>query len=236
LFWGLANDTTSLSDAHILYPLFGLGANLAQACAGVSLKMVKGQGFGQSMNMLMLLVLALAAGSLAVHAKINARAERSARLRVEAAKKREEEERARLNALDNKMQENRRRMQLIQDEQKQAAKLLLGSSTPDTEDMQAAPSSSSPPVPDSSTSSKADEKTKPSMGEALSVLANSIPIRCLAVMSLAQGLCSSLMEFAWKSHIRLLFPDPGNFTAFLGDVSTAQVSSTVATPSQEAHG
>lgn len=38
LFWGLANEITSLSDAATLYPLFGLGANLAQALAGVVLK------------------------------------------------------------------------------------------------------------------------------------------------------------------------------------------------------
>ncbi len=30
LFWGLANDTTKLQDAPTLYPLFGLGANVAQ--------------------------------------------------------------------------------------------------------------------------------------------------------------------------------------------------------------
>lgn len=30
LFWGLANDTTSISEAPVMYPLFGLGANLAQ--------------------------------------------------------------------------------------------------------------------------------------------------------------------------------------------------------------
>eukprot|EP00775_Hariotina_reticulata_P001387 gene1387-1727_t len=38
LFWGLANEITSLSDAATLYPLFGLGANLAQAIAGLVLK------------------------------------------------------------------------------------------------------------------------------------------------------------------------------------------------------
>jgi hypothetical protein len=40
----------------------------------------------------------------------------------------------------------------------------------------------------------------------------------LAVMSLAQGLCNSLMEFAWKCHMRLLYPSPADFTAFLGRV------------------
>jgi AAA family ATP:ADP antiporter len=48
------------------------------------------------------------------------------------------------------------------------------------------------------------------------VLGRSLEIRCLAVMSLAQGLCNSLMEFAWKCHMRLLYPSPADFTAFLG--------------------
>jgi AAA family ATP:ADP antiporter len=43
LFWGLANETTSLADAPTLYPLFGIGANIAQAMAGVVLK-VRGEG------------------------------------------------------------------------------------------------------------------------------------------------------------------------------------------------
>ena len=37
LFWGLANETTSIEDAPLLYPLFGVGANLAQTMAGESL-------------------------------------------------------------------------------------------------------------------------------------------------------------------------------------------------------
>lgn len=31
LFWGLANETTSLQEAALLYPLFGVGANIGQA-------------------------------------------------------------------------------------------------------------------------------------------------------------------------------------------------------------
>lgn len=61
---------------------------------------------------------------------------------------------------------------------------------------------------------------KPGLRESFMVLASSLEIRCLAVMSLAQGLCTSLMEFAWKSHMRLLYPSPSDFTAFLGDVAT----------------
>ena len=38
LFWGLANDITSLRKARVLYPLFGIGANVAQVAAGRFLK------------------------------------------------------------------------------------------------------------------------------------------------------------------------------------------------------
>ncbi len=30
LFWGLANETTTLQEAALLYPLFGVGANIGQ--------------------------------------------------------------------------------------------------------------------------------------------------------------------------------------------------------------
>lgn len=46
--------------------------------------------------------------------------------------------------------------------------------------------------------------------------------RCLLVTRARQGLCTSLMEFAWKSHISLLYPSPAQFTSFLGDVSLWQ--------------
>ena len=37
LFWGLANETTALQDASLLYPLFGIGANMGQVGLLVSL-------------------------------------------------------------------------------------------------------------------------------------------------------------------------------------------------------
>jgi len=63
-------------------------------------------------------------------------------------------------------------------------------------------------------------KQQTSLRESFKVLAASVEIRCLAVMSLAQGLCNSLMEFAWKCHMRLLYPSPADFTAFLGEWGT----------------
>ena len=37
LFWGLANEMTSLQEAPLLYPLFGVGANIGQTVSGKAL-------------------------------------------------------------------------------------------------------------------------------------------------------------------------------------------------------
>lgn len=83
------------------------------------------------------------------------------------------------------------------------------------------PAAAQPQLPKDAASTR-PKKSKQSMGEIYRTLASSVPIRCLVVMSMAQGLCTNLMEFAWKSHIRLLYPTPAEFTSFLGDVSTWQ--------------
>jgi AAA family ATP:ADP antiporter len=72
----------------------------------------------------------------------------------------------------------------------------------------------------SSSSKKQKGAAANSLQESFRILASSLEIRCLAVMSLAQGLTTNLMEFAWKSHIKILYPSPGDFTGFLGDVAT----------------
>lgn len=37
LFWGLANEMTSINEAPLLYPLFGVGANIGQTVSGKAL-------------------------------------------------------------------------------------------------------------------------------------------------------------------------------------------------------
>jgi AAA family ATP:ADP antiporter len=78
------------------------------------------------------------------------------------------------------------------------------------------PSSLSSPPPLQQQQPK-KEKPKTSLKDSFRMLAASVEIRCLATMSLAQGLCNSLMEFAWKCHMRILYPSPADFTAFLGE-------------------
>lgn len=59
LFWGLANETTSLYEASLLYPLFGVGANVGQvggggACLG---RRPRGAGGGAAPSQCVLFVL-----------------------------------------------------------------------------------------------------------------------------------------------------------------------------------
>ncbi len=53
---------------------------------------------------------------------------------------------------------------------------------------------------------------KPSLREAFVYLTQSRQIRCLAVMALAQGLSTNLIEIAWKSHLHMLHPSPAAYS------------------------
>ena len=43
-------------------------------------------------------------------------------------------------------------------------------------------------------------------------LARSPQIRCLAVMALAQGLSTNLIEVVWKNHLHMLHPSPAAYS------------------------
>ena len=53
---------------------------------------------------------------------------------------------------------------------------------------------------------------KPSLREAFVFLTKSKQIRCLAVMALAQGLSTNLIDIAWKSHLHMLHPSPAAYS------------------------
>ncbi len=55
-------------------------------------------------------------------------------------------------------------------------------------------------------------REKLSLREAFVFLTKSRQIRCLAVMALAQGLSTNLIEIAWKSHLHLLHPSPAAYS------------------------
>jgi ATP:ADP antiporter, AAA family len=56
-----------------------------------------------------------------------------------------------------------------------------------------------------------NNKPQMTLKEAISFLAQSLQIRCLAIMALSQGLATSLIELAWKSHLHMLHPSPAAY-------------------------
>ena len=46
LFWGLANELTDIEEAPMLYPLFGVGANVGQTLSGKMLSFFSGASGG----------------------------------------------------------------------------------------------------------------------------------------------------------------------------------------------
>ncbi|KAG2483156.1 hypothetical protein HYH03_017948 [Edaphochlamys debaryana] len=286
LFWGLANDTTSLADAPTLYPLFGLGANVAQALAGFVLKYFSapathgGASFTWEIQALMSVVLVLSVGALAVHHGIS-RAHSAERQQRRQAARQERQERRAVRRAERAAQRAEHTVLATADALAYDASLSLSYTAADSPSGSgaASPASSADSTPRGSFDESAGpwaevetggagaleragalrsaeegasssggssssgvgglslatveeapaaapaegkKKEKQSLAEIYRTLASSVPIRCLVVMSVAQGLCTNLMEFAWKSHIRLLYPTPAAFTSFLGDVSTWQ--------------
>ncbi|GBF96975.1 hypothetical protein Rsub_09772 [Raphidocelis subcapitata] len=326
LFWNLANDTTSLAEAPTLYPLFGLGANMAQALAGLVLKASCGSGnFVREVQTTLAVVLAMAAAAVVVHGRISSRAARPARQAVlpprpgsraatlaaaAAAAGHDHGSAASVDVGDvgsaedfAALLEERRRSSGAASSSGGGANGAAGSgaaggargSSSGSSSSYGAPAAgvgsngavagsgssgaadphSEPQHPHSGAANghtifggvpmagaddvwdaalapqqqqqqqqqqgqqrqrlvKVDEgpdaapKHPPGLQATLALLAASVEIRALAVMSLAQGLATSLMEFCWKSHIRLLYPAPSDFTAFLGDVATWTGVSTAA--------
>lgn len=64
----------------------------------------------------------------------------------------------------------------------------------------------------SSQSQKPKRKAQLSLKEVVIFLMQSRHIRCLAVMAIAQGLSTNLLDVAWKSHLHLLHPSPAAYS------------------------
>ncbi|GIL43656.1 hypothetical protein Vafri_1319 [Volvox africanus] len=240
LFWGLANETTSLTDAPTLYPLFGLGANVAQALAGFVLKFFSGSeshgptSFTSEVQALMCVVLVFSALALALHHGISMRdnrqrLERRQQVAATLRANRRAAAAAAAVAADATPRSAENQMQPVSAASTSAAALAPAEAAATSRQAEVAGTeigdngaATVAVEPAKDTGPTKRRQSKQNLSEIYRTLAVSVPIRCLVVMSMAQGLCSNLMEFAWKSHIRLLYPTPAAFTSFLGDVSTWQ--------------
>ena len=176
LFWGLANETTSLRDAPLLYPLFGIGANLAQASAGLCLKLLAAcahatgrlgdAAWAFQLRALCLIIVATCAGIVALHAHI---------VRVADA----------------------------------TGTMALPPPPPPPDALQAG------------ATPKRKSSSSPSLAQSLATVTSSGHIQALAMCAVAQGVATTLHEFAWKDHLRQLVPSPDAYSAAMGDVATA---------------
>jgi len=68
---------------------------------------------------------------------------------------------------------------------------------------------------------KKKKKMKMSVGESFKFLAASSYIRDMALLVVAYGISINLVEVTWKSKIKAQFPNPNDYSAFMGDFSTA---------------
>ncbi|KFM28405.1 ADP,ATP carrier protein 1, chloroplastic [Auxenochlorella protothecoides] len=162
LFWGFANQITTVDEAKQFYPLFGLGANVALIFSGRAVKWFSQiraslppgvDGWGYSLKGMMGMVSAFGLVIVAVFYYLN----RTVVPRVQDA------------------------------------------------------------IP-----KRAKKKKEPmSVGESFAFLAKSAYIRNLATLVVAYGISINLVEVTWKSKIKQQFPNPNEYSAFMGDFSTA---------------
>mmetsp|Transcript_7738 Transcript_7738/g.25937 ORF Transcript_7738/g.25937 Transcript_7738/m.25937 type:complete len:629 (-) Transcript_7738:96-1982(-) len=67
---------------------------------------------------------------------------------------------------------------------------------------------------------KKKKKSKMSMGDSFKFLASSSYIRDLATLVVAYGISINLVEVTWKSKIKAQYPNPNDYSAFMGNFST----------------
>lgn len=161
LFWGFANQITTVEEASQFYPLFGLGANVALIFSGQAVKyfsMVRANlppgvdGWGISLNGLMGMVVM---GGLIITA---------------------------------------------------IYWILQRKVVPQIPSLREA---------------KKKKRAKMSVGESFAFLAASPYIRDLAMLVVSYGISINLVEVTWKSKIKAQFPNPNDYSAFMGEFSTA---------------
>ncbi|GAB4814764.1 hypothetical protein N2152v2_001810 [Parachlorella kessleri] len=162
LFWGFANQITSVKEAEDFYPLFGLGANVALIFSGRAVKMfsaIRAQlppgvdGWGVSLRGMMSMVVGFGLAIVAIFWYLN---------------------RAVVPVVEGKIKKREKK-----------------------------------------------KKTPMTVPESFAYLARSQYIRDLAWLVVAYGISINLVEVTWKSKIKAQFPNPNDYSAFMGDFSTA---------------
>jgi len=168
LFWGFANQITSVDEAKQFYPLFGLGANVALIFSGRTVRFFSEMranlppgvdGWGLSLKGMMATVCGFGLVIIAVYYYMN-------------------------------------RKVLPQVEADRAAGKMG-------------------PV------RKKKKKEKLTVAQSMKFLVASPYIRDLALLVVSYGVCINLVEVTWKGKIKAQFPNPNDYSSFMGDFSSA---------------
>jgi len=235
LFWGLANETTSIEDAPLLYPLFGIGANVAQTLAGRALRVFSDasgvhMSYTHQLQGTISLCVCLGVVVLGLHAFISktfpinpkgstlerikkekalqvARDAKAAAAAAAAAAVEGETSEERLQRMKIDLEATVRGMNYCDVEEHAHSTTNFSSTTADT----SAPSQSPPPA--------TPRKKTMTMKDAFIFLGKSPQIRCLAMMALAQGITTRLLDVTWKHYLHKLHTTPAAYAAFLGDTA-----------------
>lgn len=65
------------------------------------------------------------------------------------------------------------------------------------------------------------KKPKMTMKESAKFLLSSPYIRDMALLVISYGMCINIVEVSWKAKLKLAFPDPNSYSAFMGNFSSA---------------
>merc|ERR1712232_1253437 len=174
LFWGFANEVTTVDEAKKYYPLFGMGANVALIFSGQYVKWVSHlrsnlpvgvDPWGVSLKYLMGAVLASGAAMIGIFSYMQRKVLTDP------------------NCVD---------------QEKQALQ-------------------------------KANKKKKIKMGlrESAKFLMNSPYIRDLAILVISYGMCINIVEVSWKAKLKMAYPNPNDYSSFMGNFSSATGATTL---------
>jgi AAA family ATP:ADP antiporter len=67
---------------------------------------------------------------------------------------------------------------------------------------------------------KGKKKEKMSVSESFAYLAKSSYVRCMATLVISYGIAINLVEVTWKGRLKAQYPDPNDYSAFMGNFST----------------
>eukprot|EP00560_Eucampia_antarctica_P005301 CAMPEP_0197834372 /NCGR_PEP_ID=MMETSP1437-20131217/22095_1 /TAXON_ID=49252 ORGANISM="Eucampia antarctica, Strain CCMP1452" /NCGR_SAMPLE_ID=MMETSP1437 /ASSEMBLY_ACC=CAM_ASM_001096 /LENGTH=507 /DNA_ID=CAMNT_0043438979 /DNA_START=245 /DNA_END=1768 /DNA_ORIENTATION=+ len=163
LFWGFANEVTTVDEAKKYYPLFGMGANVALIFSGQYVKWVSSlrsslppgiDPWGVSLKYLMGAVIASGSAMIGLYSYMQ-----------------------RTVMTDPNCVNQEKKV-------------------------------------------KKKKKEKMGLRESAKLLVNSPYIRDLAMLVVSYGMCINIVEVSWKAKLKMAYPNPNDYSAFMGNFSS----------------